>query len=322
MLARPVRLAAVVGALALLVPMTHAGAAPTVAISEATKAGGQVTVTGTATFPAITASQSVAGAESVNTNGPVGGSPVGDAAGLDLQDARIQPIADGLRFIWHVTDIPDTGVPPEIVRYTWAFKIGTKLFQLQAKTTNMASVTTLEDPVGHAQQLASQRPWFQLRGNCVSNYLGTPSNGCYHLAFLNGAINATTNTISVDLPFNTRDSIGRLVAPEFVPGVVLEDNGGTSTAGMVVAASFQAVLNTADMSQYINGIDKYYVGEQIHVALGALTANPATLTYAVPATRSGSSFTATLPAGAPTNTAVFVRACHGTTCSYASAPIA
>lgn len=320
MLARRIRAAALVAALLVILPMAPASSAPQVSVTEATVSDGQVTVVGTATFPAITTPQSVVGDEAINTRGDLGGSAAGDAAGLDLIDARIQPLANGsgLRFIWYVSDLPDQGIPPEIVRYTWSFKIGTRLFQLQAKSTNVASSTTLEDPVGHAQQLQGQRPFFQLRGACTTSYLGTPVQGCYHLAFLQGAVSTTANTISVDLPFNTRDSIGRLVAPEFVPGAVMEDNGGEGSAGMVIAASFQAVVSNTITSHYINGIDAYRIGEQLHVAVGAPGANPAGLSYTTAATRSGDSFTATLPQGAASNAAVYVRACHGTECTYAS----
>ena len=318
MLVRLSRMTAAVAAVLLVLPMAPASSAPQVSVTEATVSGGQVTVVGTATFPVITTPQSVAGDESLNTRGELGGSAAGDAAGLDLVDARILPVAGGLRFTWYVSDVPDQGIPPEIVRYTWAFKIGTTLLQLQAKSTNVASTTTLEDPIGHAQQLQGQRPFFQLRGACTTSYLGTPVQGCYHLAFLNGSVNTTANTISVDLPYNTRDSIGRLVAPEFVSGAVLEDNAGTGTAGMVIAASFQAVVSNTITSHYINGIDKYHVGEQLHVAVGAPGANPAGLNFTTTASRSGDSFTATLPQGAPANSVVYVRACHGTECVYAS----
>lgn len=314
---RMLRRAALLAVLLLTFQVSGASAAPTVGLSSATASGGSVTVTGTAAFPQITQPQSVVGDNAIITQGAAGGSELGNMAGLRIVDAGISEINGGLRFTWFLQDIPDQGIPPEIVRYNWAFKIDGRLFQLQAKSTNVASVTTLEDPVGHAQQLQAQRPFFQLRGACVSNYLGTPSNGCYHLAFLNGNVNTTANTVSVDLPFNTKDSIGRLVAPEFVPGKTLVDNEGDSTAGMAIAASFQAVVSNTITSQYINGYDAWRIGGRVELGLGSFGQNPASVSYTTTATLDGGTFSETLanPAGANT---VFARACNGTECAYAS----
>ena len=318
--ARTLRLGVLIAAVATLAAMaTPISAAPSVSIGTATVSGGTATITGTATFPAITTPQTVQGDESVLTAGTAGGTAAGDTAGLNLTDGAILPLSNssGLRFIWTIQGMPPQ-VPPEGVRYTWAFKIGTNVYQLQAKSTNMASVTTLEQPVGHIQRLQSQQPFFQLRGACAANYLGTPSNGCYHLAWLNGTLDTTAGKVTVDLPYNTKDEIGRLVAPDFVPGTVLEDNGGTNTAGMVVAACFQAVLNTADMCRYINGINKYYTGPQVHLAVGAAGAAPEGLTYGTAATLSGGSFSGSVSGLGGNVKTVYVRACNGTECSYTS----
>lgn len=316
--ARRLWLAAALAASMLVLTQSVASAAPEITIGSATAAGDTVTVEGTAVFPPITEPQSVVGIEALPSSGALGGSDAGTMAGLKLVDATILPVTDGLRFTWVVEDLPDQGIPPEIVRYTWGFKVQGRLFQLQAKSTNIASSTTVEDPVGHAQQAAGQRPFFQLRGACVAEYLGTPVQGCYHLAFLEGQVDTTANTISVDLPFNTRDSIGRLVAPEFVPGELLEDNGGEGTAGMSIAASFQAVVSNTITSQYINGYDEYFIGEQLHVAVGQPGLNPASLTYETEADRAGDAFSATLTRSSAAQTAVYVRACHGTECVYAT----
>lgn len=318
---RILRAAAVLAAALLMFPLTPASAEAQITISSATLAGDTVTVSGTAAFSEITEPHSVVGDFAIKSAGAAGGSEAGNMAGLGLVDATILPIEDGLRFTWVVNNMPEQGIPPEVVRYNWGFKIGDRLFQLQAKSSNMVNATTIEDPVGHVQHARSGKPFFQLRGACVTEYLGTPIQGCYHLAFLEGEVDPAAGTISVDLPFNTKDSIGRLVAPEFVEGEILTDNGGEGTAGMSIAASFQAVVSNTITSQYINGYDSFYIGEHLDVAVGRPGQNPAGLSY-TPATRSGDAFTATVPQGAPTNTVAYVRACEGTVCTYANAFIA
>jgi hypothetical protein len=138
---------------------------------------------------------------------------VAEAAGIDLVDAKVLPLPDGsgLRFIWEVSNLP-AQVPPEGVRYNWSFTAGGAQFQLQAKRTNLASVTTTEDPVGYVQQV-SKGDFFQLRGACQTSYQGTPAAGCYHLAFLKGAFDVANKQVSIDVPYQTRDSIGRLSPP-------------------------------------------------------------------------------------------------------------
>lgn len=297
-------------------------AAPEVSITGVTVTAGTASVSGTATFAPITSPQSVIGENVVFGGGAVGTSAAGDTAGLKMTDATITPIAGGLRFRWLLESMPSQ-VPPEGVRYTWAFKIGSRVFQLQAKRTNMASITTLEDPMGHINRLKDQKDFFQLRGSCVANYFGTPEGapataGCYHLAFLNGSFDVANKTVTVDLPFETKDSVGRLVAPEFKPGAILEDNAGESTAGMVLSAAFQAVLNTSDTARSINGIDPYYVGPQVVLGAAGPNQDPSAVTYSAPGVLNGSSFTGTVSGLTASKNTVYVRACNGTECSYSS----
>lgn len=295
-------------------------AAPTAQVSSASDSAGSVSVSGVAGFPAITAPQSVVGGDATKTAGAAAGTPAGEAAGLALTDATIVPLPDGLRFTWKVASLP-AQVPPEGVRYNWAFKIGERLYQLQAKRTNVASTSTAEAPVGHLQRAAAQQDFFQLRGACAAEYLGAPINGCYHLAFLSGQFDIENKSISIDMPYETRDEIGRIVAPDFKPGAVLVDNGGEGTATMVIAASFQAAVSNTQTSQYITGIDPYYVGPRIDVGLGAANSKPRSVNYSVPATLDPDGrFSATLTR-APNATTVFVRACDGTACTYAQRAI-
>jgi hypothetical protein len=232
-----------------------------------------------------------------------------------MTDATITPLANGsgLRFTWVLEDLPEQ-VPPEGVRYTWGIRIGSTQYQLQAKRTNVLSITTLEDPVNHVKHIPTQ-DFFQLRGACVTAYEGTPVSGCYHLAFLKGSFDTTANTVSVEWPYNTRDSIGRLVAPDFKPGAVLFEN---QSAAMSIAAAFQAFAGNTDTSDYTNGWNPYYVGPRVDLTAGSDSADADTLTYATPATVTGNTFSGQVTGLTAAKSSVWARACNGTTCVYSS----
>ncbi|MGH2711929.1 MAG: hypothetical protein ACRDH9_12085 [Actinomycetota bacterium] len=320
---RRVRPLVALAAAGLLLLPGQASAAPTVSISGVTVTGGSGSVTGTAAFEAISAAQSVVGDETTFNAGPVGGTAVADAAGLRLTGATILPLANnaGLRFTWLLDSLPPE-VPPEGVRYTWGFRIGTRTYQIQVKRTNIGSATTTEDPVGHIQQLATTQAWFQLRGACVTAYPTSPSPvaGCFHLAFLQGAIDIAGKKITVDMPFETKDKIGRLVAPDFKPGAVLThtDAADAGTAGMTVAASFQAAVSNTQVSRYINSTVPYYVAPQVSLGVAAAAAEPSTVAYGAPATLSASGFSGTVTGLSASKNTVFARACNGTECTYTS----
>jgi hypothetical protein len=296
---------------ALLLLPGQASAAPTVSISGVTVTGGSGAVTGTASFEAITEALSVGG---TNTNWA--NAAVADAAGINLVDAKIAPLANnaGLRFIWELSALP-AQVLPEVVRYTWSFKIGTNQYQLQAKRTNLASITTAEDPVNHIQQAAAQKEFFQLRGACVTSYEGAPVSGCYHLAFLNGSIDVAGKKVTMDLPYLAKDEIGRVVTPDFKPGVAIEAN---ETAGMSITAAFQAVVGNTATSDYTNGWSPYYAGPQVSLAVAAAGVDASTLTYGAPVTLSASGFSGTVSGLTAAKNTVFARACSGLDCSYTS----
>ena len=302
-----VRAAAAISMVAGLAAMP-AGAAPTLSFTSAVRDGATATVSGTAAFTEITEAQSVQG-----TDTDFADMAVAQAAGIDLTDAKIAPLPDGsgLRFVWQLSSLPEQ-VPPEGVRYTWSFRIGETQFQLQAKRTNLVSITTAEDPIGHAKQ-ATVGDYFQLRGACVTSYEGTPTAGCYHLAFLKGKFDAASKTVSMDVPYETRDAIGRLVAPQFKPGVVLEEN---LTANMSIVAAFQAVIGNTSTSDYITGWNPYYVGPRVDLAVGPANASPEALTFATPAALDGGAFTGTVSGLTGSSTTVFARACNGTECTF------
>lgn len=302
-----------VSATAILVIALAAPAHATgsIAISSMTTDPESTTVSGVVTLPEAGDPHSVGGFKSV-------GAAVEDIAGeagLDLVDATIGPLPDasGLRFTWHLASLPPT-VPPEGVRYTWAFSIDEAVFQLQAKRTNVASSTTVEDPVGHAQHLASGRDFFQLRGACQASYLGTPVSGCYHLAFLDGGFDTGAGTVWIDLPYRTTDAIGRIVAPTFEPGVVIQP---VETAGMSIAASLQAFASNAPSSVYINDWDPYFVGGQVHLGASDFGEPAPFAPYTDRAEVDGSTFTGTT-VPVDSGWTVYARGCNGTACVYAS----
>ena len=300
-------LAAVVSLGIITALMAPAGAAPGLTVSGITKVGNIATVNGSAVFESLPEPASVGGFDTEFAQVDVAG-----GAGINLVDAKIQPIDGGLRFIWQLSDLPDQ-VPPEGVRYTWAFAIGQNAYQLQAKRTNVASVTTLEDPVNHITHVGND--FFQLRGACSASYAGTPTSGCYHLAWLAGSFDTTNNQVTVDLPYQTKDQIGRLVAPDFKSGVVLSEN---LQATMSITAAFQAVVGNTYTSDYINGWEQYFVGGVVQLAAAPAGRNPVTQNYTSSATLTGSDFVGSIPLTTVNNT-VYIRACSVKTCTYATA---
>ena len=100
--------------------------------------GDTVRVTGTATFAESAGPFEVGGSVTDFASTELGG-----AIGINLQSASVDVRDDGVEFVWQLEELGE--VPPEGVRYTWAFTAGGQSFQLQAKRSNLVSVTTAED---------------------------------------------------------------------------------------------------------------------------------------------------------------------------------
>lgn len=238
-----------------------------VAITSAERVGDEVTVTGTADLGESGRTCAVADGDGFPT--PFSDAAAADALGLDLVDACIESIDDGLRFIWVLGSPLPAQVPPEVVRYNWAFQAGDQTIQLQAKRTNVANATTVEDPVGHAQHLAQgDGGWFQVRGACTSAYLGTAISGCYHLDFVDGGFDVDAGEVWMDLPFDPHDDKGRPYAGSFQDGASIVES---ASAGMSIAASGQAVVSNTLSSAYINGWTQYCTAEGVRAGLGGPT---------------------------------------------------
>ncbi len=232
---------------------------------------------------------------------------VADAIGIDLQDAFVEELEDGsgLRFTWQMaTALPVDGVP-EAVRYNWAFQAGDQTYQLQVKRSNLLNISTAEAPIDHVTEFTEGDWFFQLRGACTPAYLvpGSPVAGCYHLGFFDGAVDTAAGTVSMDLPYEAEDAIGRLVAGTFQRGTPITES---QSANMSITASGQAVVSNTLTSQFINGWGTYYPGTVVSVALG--DAQGPTGTYVLLDTDGDGSFAGSID-GAGTH--LWVQACSG-----------
>lgn len=197
-------------------------------------------------------------------------------------------------------------VPPEAVRYTWVFEIDGQSYQLQAKTSNLASVTTAEAPVDHVLEAAEGDGWFQLRGACEANYMhpDNPVSGCYHLGFFEGEFDTDNGRVVFELPYEAIDRIGRGVAQTFTRGSKLV---ASASANMSIAATFQAGVSNTSTAQYMGASwGPYYAGTYVEAALGAADEAPSSFTALD--TRGNGTFAGTLTGAGDT---LWVRACRG-----------
>lgn len=277
-------------------------------VDDVVRTGTTVTASGTADFDGLAPATTVGG-----TNTAFAQPEVSGPAGVDLTDALIETLPDGegLRFTWELAALP-AQTPPEGVRYTWSFAVGDTLFQLQAKRTNVASITVPDDPAGHVTALAGGG-YFQLRGNCTAEYLGTPVSNCPHVAFLKGAFDVANKAVTMDVPFDSD------FAPAITPGAVITAN---ETAGMSISAAFQAFISNATVSDFTNAWEPYYVGGQVVLATGLPTGKATTAKYTTVPVAEDGSWTGMVPAPT-THTQLFVRSCEGATsaCTFTVVPL-
>jgi hypothetical protein len=293
-------------------PVGAAEPEPTTASVTASVQGTTLAVSGTATF----------GGQALQTVAPdvAGDGPLhADASrelGVDLVAARVHqpnPNEPTLVFEWQATNLP--APIPEGVRYFWPFMLNTpagdKTYFLQAKATNLASVTVADDPVGHVTHSGAA---FQLRGNC-----GTlvAIQNCGHLGWLEGQYDLAADTVRIELP------IGSALAPEVVPGARLIP---FDYAGGTIAAAYQAVVSNATVTDYADWIEDFaYTVPSKGVSLGIAPAgtDPANVTFSKDATLGeGDSFTGSLDVSglAPGSYEVFAKACFADNCGVGRAP--
>ncbi len=285
--------AAAVAALALSTVAAEGDPTPPTLEVSGKVAGGVATVTGTAVA-------GEPGRESVNGLPTSWADPtLGGHAGIELVDAFIEPVEDGLQFTWKVTDL-HAPAPPEVVRYTWSFLIGEASFQLQAKTSNIASSTLYDDPAGHVTHAGSS---FQVRGNCEAEWLGTPVSNCPHIGWIDGEFDTANGEIRTTLPYDFHELV--------VPGAVIVEH---QTAGMSIAASAQAVASNSATSSFINGWTKPYVaGLGVFLVAAPADVDPSKVRGGTPLeVGEDGSFTGSIELEA--GEAAFVRACSGFLC--------
>jgi hypothetical protein len=275
---------------------------------------------------AVTDLSAEAGASSVNVSGkakfsgespvqisvdPTGDAPAGADVGADLTGARVhQPDAGDARLVfeWTVNNLPQP-LPPEGVRYVWTFGVEGKQYQLQAKLTNLASTTEVDDPAGHPTHLGRS---FQLRGNC-----GTlvAINNCPHLTWLDGQFDPAAKTIRIFLP------IGAPYAPEVKPGALLSPAGAPP-----IYAAYQAVVSnssTWDEGELVDEGTYTVPGRTVALGIAPAGADPDKVEFGPAEPVSGNAFSGSLAtAGRPAGTYdVFARACFGTACSVGTTQV-
>jgi hypothetical protein len=280
-----------------------AGDEGSVSITGVTVDGSAATVSGTASFPDVTVPHQVrVGPATQSFAEPALSGPLGIA----LTGATITslPEGEGVRFTWELESLPPV-VPPEVVRYTWAFNVGGDEFQLQAKTSNLVGTTTVDEPQGHLTNVGSD--YFQLRGRCTPAYMGTTVAGCYHLAFLEGEFDSAAGTVTVDLPYGTPGT------DKLVPGASIV---ASESAGMSIAAAVQAGVSNTSTANYINGWRTYLLGEKVEVGVGR--ANGTGIVWSPAELAEDGSFTGTATGLSATLTTVYARACAGAVCAMSA----
>jgi choice-of-anchor B domain-containing protein len=281
---------------------------------EVSVADGVATVSGVAAFPESTGAESVGGTKAAFSSSA---RPIAAAAGIELVAAKIEQIDGGLRFIWEVSGLPDpqVGVPPEGVRYAWTLQTDAgAVYQLEAKRSNVASLNALEDPAGHAGNGVQET--FRLRGGCTTSYQGAPVSECSPLAALEGSFDHANDRVTIDWPFDTRDAVGNLVAPDFTPAATLSN---AIFQGMSISASFQALttLNNNNLSNSINGWGPYHVGPRVEMVAAPAGSRPTRLTFDTLAQLEDGAFTGQIAVDA-TNDTIYALACVRAACGYGS----
>ncbi|MFT5222889.1 MAG: hypothetical protein ACI867_001199 [Glaciecola sp.] len=253
-LARQIGAGVAIAALAFSTVAAEGDPSPVTLTATGSSSGGVTTVSGVATAENPGA-ESVAGFLTEFADG--------SALGLNLVDATIEQTETGLHFVWLVDNLA-APAPPELTRYNWSFSIDGETFQLQAKTSNLASVTLPDDPAGHVTNAGAS---FQVRGNCTDSYQGTPVAGCPHIGWVTGAFDTANNAITMDVPYGFHELIQ--------PGAILVES---QSAAMSISASGQAGVSNATISSYINDWGRpYSSGLTVSLVEAEADANPAKL---------------------------------------------
>ena len=257
---------------------------------------------------------------SVLATDPAGDGPAGaqsSATGVDITEVSAsQPDAGyaSLVLSFKVSDLPvnEVGMLPEGVRYVWSFRTGSVTGQqwfVQAKSSTIAQASVADDPVGHVTETGHA---FQLRGNC--QLIGGTLTSCGHVAWLEGWFDIPNDTVHIRVP------VGASYAASIAPGVTLVPTvaNPTATTGDIYAAH-QVAADTTQTRDTVFWDTPYTVpARSVRLGIAPAGADPASVTYATAATLAADgSFTGSV-GSVPSGSAVFARACFGTSCVYAS----
>ena len=127
--------------------------------------------------------------------------PVGDALGMDLPEAFIQPDGANLNFIIKLNSLPAVGGTPEVARYSWDLFIDGEPLELDGKFTNYSRGTC--DPTSGTcppPRDPGMQPFF-VRGNCTETDAGAgPVITCEELATVQAAFDPAEGTITIPVP--------------------------------------------------------------------------------------------------------------------------
>lgn len=240
-----------------------------------------------------------------------------DATGVDALGAKVyqpDPYVPELAFEWHVTNLPEPrGQVPELTRYLWAFNTGPnqKQFQLQGKFSNMTSITLVDEQQGHVENIGHA---FQLRGNCVTEYQGTPIANCPHVEWLEGHWDTVNDRARIFLP------VGASFAPEIQPGAVLKPQ---LVAGSAIAAAYQAVVTNTQISDVVEWFeeDPYTVPVREAFVGVAPAGTPEGQVSYQPVTLDGNDdFSVSVPAGSEAQD-VYLKACFDGRCEVTTTTV-
>jgi len=244
------------------------------------------------------------------------GGDVSSQTGVDITEVSVQQPDAGypmLVFRFKVTDLPfsRTGLPPEVERLTISFRtgIGGAQWFVQAKSTAVAQSTIADDPAGHVTEVGRA---FQLRGNC--QLIGGVLTSCGHVAWLDGAFDVANDTVSIRVP------VGSPAAAAIASGVTLVPATSPSSTADIYAA-YQVVADnnfTRDIVTWEQENTYTVPARAVRLGVAPEGTDPASVTYVTEATLAADgSFTGAV-GSVPAGSAVFARACFGTSCAYSS----
>lgn len=224
-----------------------------------------------------------------------------DATGLAIRQPN--PLDPTLEFSIPLAELNFQPLP-EAIRYLWQFSVGGEEFWIQAKTSDVSTVTAFsDDPQGSLTHIPGS---FRLRGNCGE--VGLVAT-CVHLAWLDGVFDTGRNEVRINLPLDL------FAAPEITRGASIDPEDG-------MTASIQAVVSSDATSDTVFQDIAYEIGgKTVRVGIVPAGSPPAFTTDATVAF--DNTFSASLDVSdlAPGDYDVWTEACFATNCGRDSVPV-